>query len=244
MTAPTALELQQVSQALAAHQVNEAIAQSEALADRGKLHPDLSFNRGLGYLMRAESPGAAPGDFGQAIFGFSETLALRPDDAEAARALEGATVELARSRSQAKAQELSPSEPLLERALLSASPIYATGIAALGALLLVLAALTWKSVVHRNRTIAAAVLGFIVWGFGLGIAASQLYLQEHTIYAIVVATRADVRDAQGRALRGVSGLPEGARVRIVGMNGRLAQIRTESGDLWLETAAVRKLPQP
>src|SRR6478752_396324 len=65
----------------------EAIDQLELLADRGFVHPDASFNRGVAYLGRARGATARPGDYGRAIAGFSEALALRPEDSSAADAL-------------------------------------------------------------------------------------------------------------------------------------------------------------
>ena len=74
----------------------EAIAELESLADRGFVHADASFNRGLAYVGRARSLQAEPGDLGRAAAALSETLALRPDDEEAEQALFAVRSEIGR----------------------------------------------------------------------------------------------------------------------------------------------------
>src|SRR5690606_2494176 len=63
---------------------SDAIAELELWSDRGVVHPDLSFDRGVAYLGRAESPAKRRADLGQAVAAFEEALQLAPGDEEAA----------------------------------------------------------------------------------------------------------------------------------------------------------------
>src|SRR5690606_38486401 len=85
--------------ALASGSFETAIDQLEMLADRGFVHPDVSFNRGVAYARRAESGQAQPGDLGRAAAGFQECLRLKPGDVEAARALAAVEGQITRRRS-------------------------------------------------------------------------------------------------------------------------------------------------
>ena len=53
-------------------QIIEAIDQLELWSDQGVVHPDLSFDRGVSYLGRAESSAKRPRDLGQAVAAFVE----------------------------------------------------------------------------------------------------------------------------------------------------------------------------
>src|SRR6266699_2644113 len=78
--------------------VNEAVEVFEALADRGFVHPDASFDRSLSYLARVRAGLERPGDLGRAAAALEETLLFRPDDREAESALELVRAEVARRR--------------------------------------------------------------------------------------------------------------------------------------------------
>lgn len=90
---------------------DEAIAGLEALADRGVMHPDASFDRGIAYARRARGRTAAPGDLGRAAAGFEEALRLRPGDVDAAAALEVVRGEVARRRARRGKDEVSVGDP-------------------------------------------------------------------------------------------------------------------------------------
>ena len=87
-----------VSRALAKGAVREAIELSESYADRGLAHPDLAYDRGVAYVMRARGPDARAGDLGRAAAGFEEAVLLRGDDVGAALALETVRAEAAKRR--------------------------------------------------------------------------------------------------------------------------------------------------
>ena len=68
--------------------VNDAVDTFEALADRGFVHPDASFDRSLSYLGRVRAGVERPGDLGRAAAALEETLLFRPEDREAESALD------------------------------------------------------------------------------------------------------------------------------------------------------------
>src|SRR5258707_295149 len=84
--------------ALKGGSLNEAVELFEALADRGFVHPDASFDRSLSYLGRVKAGVERPGDLGRAAAALEETLLFRPDDREAESALELVRAEAARGR--------------------------------------------------------------------------------------------------------------------------------------------------
>src|SRR5262249_17220596 len=101
--------------ALRSESVNEAVDEFEALADRGFVHPDASFNRSLSYLGRVRAGIERPGDLGRAAAALEETLLFRPDDREAESALELVRAEVARRRSKNGESAEVESRPTLER---------------------------------------------------------------------------------------------------------------------------------
>jgi hypothetical protein len=98
--------------------VNEAVEVFEALADRGFVHPDASFDRSLSYLARVRAGLERPGDLGRAAAALEETLLLRPDDREAEAALDLVRAEVARRRARSSSAADVESRPTLERAML------------------------------------------------------------------------------------------------------------------------------
>lgn len=99
-TTPTSVSDQTLfdegQKALAAGRVREAIDSYEALADRGFVHPDASYNRGMAYMARVRAHEEKNGDLGRAAAAFEECLVRRPGDAEAERALEAVRNEVAK----------------------------------------------------------------------------------------------------------------------------------------------------
>lgn len=99
---------------LANGEYGAAIDAFEALADRGVLHPDTSYNRGLAYLMRIRARAGKPGDLGRAAAAFEETKRLRPDDEDAERALDLVRAEVTRRRAR-KGTDSVDQRPTLDR---------------------------------------------------------------------------------------------------------------------------------
>lgn len=114
---PPAEQLGQAQADLARGAFSEAIDQLELWSDQGIVHPDLSFNRGVSYLGRAESSAKRPADLGQAAAAFQEALHLDPADDEAALALERIRAEIAERRAKTEGAGV-VARPRLLRALL------------------------------------------------------------------------------------------------------------------------------
>ncbi len=202
----------------------EAIAQLELLADRGVVQPDVSYDRGLAYLTRAQSRASQPGDYGRAAAALQEALRLRPSDEGAQAALARVQEDLARARGRRGNTSLM-ARPSLLRAVLDFLPeslVAGLALAASLATTLGLAlALFVRSVRRRFLgrwvTLLAGALGLL-----LGTWAWAARQQRHaTREAVVIASEARLRDAAGIPLRGkeLGGgdglLPEGALLVIL-----------------------------
>lgn len=241
MTTSRTLEwLERSGELLRAGKIEEGITVLEGAADRGLVDPDLSFNRGLSYLKRAESPQANPGDLGQAVAGFSESLALRPSDADATRGLERAQI-LLRQQNKVEETTLTLDDSLLREVLRQMSPLPLTTVAGLGALLIVAAWAVRVGARDTGRALALALIGLTLWLGGAGLYGARAYAIASTHDAIVISARAELRDESGRPMRGVPGLPEGTRVRLEDTRGRLSRIGGDRGELWVDAAELRRL---
>lgn len=234
-------EFQKANEQIESGKLNEGILSYERLADRGYHHPDIAYNRGLAYFRRGASPRAEAGDFGQAAAAFAEASSLDPQDGAAARGFEAVTLELARRRGQSNNEVLLPSEPPLDRALSSLSPWLFFGIAALGSLLVCVAI----GAALRKHTAATAfgLVGGALLLLGGGLGALQSYTVGRAEYAVVIAGRAELKDRQGKAIRGLPAVPEGAKVRALDSERHLTRVRVEQGEFWLDGSRLRRLPQ-
>ncbi|MBK6517103.1 MAG: hypothetical protein IPM79_20365 [Polyangiaceae bacterium] len=136
--ADSAVPAEELGRAIAALEKGDhdgAILELEGLADAGVLHPDVSFNRGLSYALRARSDSATPGDLGRAAAGFEEAARLRPGDAEAERALDAVRAEVARRRSRQDKNDVIV-RPSLDRVVMELLSPVVWSLAAMGASLL------------------------------------------------------------------------------------------------------------
>ncbi len=233
----------EATSALEAEQTDAAIARLESLADSGFRHPTVAYQRGLAYLRRSSEPTAEPGDLGQAAAGFREALTLDSRDADAARGLE--EVRLRVARRSGKAQSLdSDTVGLGLRALLAVSPFVCAVLALISSVAATLGlslAFFGPKALHRAGALTAAIGGVaLVLTAPLYFASKQA--RDSSPLAIVVAPRATLFDAGGRALGGVAPLSEGAEVRLVGERGGLVEIALETGTSWVERRQLRILP--
>jgi hypothetical protein len=183
---------------------SEAIRTLEAVADRGVYHPDLSYNRALGYLDRAKTPASQPGDLGQAAAGFAEVLEFRPDDAEAERGLLQAQLLVAKDQSRADTSSESHSLGLVERVLLRTRPLALLVIAGIGAVC-ACAGLLLRLAARENTRSAGAIFALV--GVSLLLPAAGLHFSRHALFsgarvAVVVAKKAQIVDAGGGRLKG------------------------------------------
>jgi hypothetical protein len=234
--------------ALAEGRPGDAVADLEALADRGVVDPAASFDRGLAYANRIRVGAEQPGDLGRAAHGFAEAHDLATDPKlvkDAAGALTILRTEVARRRARAGDPiELDQGVPL-GRAIVELLPENAWAIMAAASSVLLGLGLFVRGVVSARRQRIAATLvcavsaPLLLAGAVLTLGARSERL--HLVEGIVVAASARPSDDKGIALPGAAPLPEAARVQIVG--DRPGWVRVERGSLvaWLPSQTVRPL---
>lgn len=229
---------------------SDAIARLELLADRGVTHPDASFNRGLAYLSRARSQTAVPGDYGRAVAGFTEALALRPGDASADQALAAARAELEKQRARTGASTSIESPPLSSAvvALLSEQTWAALALTAslLATLGLALVALTRRGSLERPAS-AWRLTGAVLAGVGALFLASTatgawLAHRQRTTesVAVVVVQNARRVDEEGRLVSGPP-IAEGTTLRVLETKGQLALVRSGQSSTWLRSRDLQTI---
>lgn len=251
--APSAAELAEVGAALERGAFSEAIDRLELWSDQGVVHPDLSFDRGVAYLGRAESNAARPGDLGQAAAAFQEARELRGDDDEAAVILERIRARISELRGKGDAGVIA--RPRLLRALLGliGENVWAV-IAALGSLGLTLGLAVRFAVRARQLRLGAniaAALGLCLLALGAGMAAAGRSLRTHYSPAVVIVEAARVVDASGRpavgsrgpSSRGAAGdrIPEGSLVHVAESRGGLVKVEWGDAEVWLNAQQLRRL---
>lgn len=238
--------------ALQAGAPGEAVSIFELLADRGAIHPDVSFNRAVAYIKRARTDRAQPGDLGRAVAALEETLALRPGDAAAQTTLERVQSELARERSRRGAQSLLV-RPSLGRALVRLLPedfwAVATSVASAVVTFGLLAA--WLAASPRRRYVAKVAVAIAsVFGIGSGAMLHAAVKMRHELTsAVVTVPESQLRDAAGLPLaagasRDTSSIPEGALVDIARVNDRYAEVLWGETKAWVQLSDVQVLPKP
>ncbi|MCA9631822.1 MAG: hypothetical protein KC766_29410 [Myxococcales bacterium] len=237
------------ARALGQGSFDTAIDELELLADRGFVHPDASFDRGVAYSRRAETRQVQPGDYGRAAAAFQECLRLRPGDSEAARALAAVEGQITRRRSR------EGREPVVVNASLSRAVVNLVSedtwalLAALSALALSVGlGLRLWSRSPRTRFsggVAAAVAGVALLLFGV-LTFSSRHFRVTTRPAVIVATEARLLDVQGRPLPKTArieleAIPEGALVWILERNGSLARIEWGTTEGWVAVHQLQPL---
>lgn len=240
------------AQALSQGAFDAAIDELELLADRGFVHPDASFNRGVAYSRRAETRQVQPGDFGRAAAAFQECLRLRPGDREAAKALAAVEAQITRRRSR------EGREPVVVNASLSRAVVNLASedawalLAAVSALVLSvgLGFRLWnpKPRARFSGGVAAAVAGVALVLFSV-LTYSARHFRVTTTPAVIVATEARLLDAQGRPLPKTAkieleAIPEGALIWILERNGSLAHIEWGTTEGWVSTHQLQPLANP
>jgi hypothetical protein len=244
--------------------VNDAVDSFEALADRGFVHPDASFDRSLSYLGRIRSGIEKPGDLGRAAAALEETLLFRPDDKDAEAALELVRAEVARRRARNGSPADVESRPTLERAMLGIASEWTWSIlAALSSLLLTLGLVVrlWaisreearvragrppdashEGMLHLASQIAIPIGGACLLVFA-GLAAGSRHLRLTTREGVVVAPEAHLVTERGALASGGS-IPEAARVEVGEVRGSLVHVRWGAVEGWTQSDAVRRLARP
>jgi len=209
---------------------DEAVDRFEALADGGFVHPDASFDRAAAYLGRGRSPQARPGDLGQVVAALTEVVNLRPEDAEAARALELVRTEIANRRLRAGLEPGAVSVSigravvgLLDEATWLVAAALGSLLAALG-----LGARAWTA------RPAARLAGGVTASLGAGLllvagafAAAAGQYRRGSTPAVVVVPQARLLTADGAPLDPKTAperrlaAPEGALLFVTERRGRL-----------------------
>jgi hypothetical protein len=229
----------------------EAIDQFELLADRGFVHPDASYNRAAAYVARARSNTPRPGDLGRAAAALSETLELRPEDADAARALERVRAEISRRRARAGADPVI-AKPSLLRAFVGYFDENVYGaIALLGSLLLAVG-LSMHTFAKASRVrLSAATAAWIGGGLlvlGAGLAETARRLRTNAEPAVIVVTESRLLDENGTPLTGKrvehAAIPEGASVLVRERHGRLARVEWGTTEGFVQSSDLRVLHRP
>jgi hypothetical protein len=226
----------------------DAIAQLEALADRGVVDPVASYDRGLAYAARVRIGAELPGDLGRAAHGFEEARELSRDPRlieDATRALTVVRSEVARRRTRAGESVEVDAGRSLARAVarLAQEDTWAAFAAAFSAALAAGLFVRWLSRAPRARAgggIAAGVAApLLVVAVAMTLASrhDRATLRE----AIVVSDEARPTNDRGIAVAGGGRLPEGARVEIVDSRAAQTRVRFGTTDVWLSTSALREL---
>jgi hypothetical protein len=230
----------------------EAIQQLELLADRGVLHPDISFDRAVAYAHRARSAQARPGDFGRAAFALSETLALRPNDAEASALLTRIDQELSRARSRRGNPSLL-ARPRLTRAVVGLLPENVWAVSALVSSLATTLGILYRFGTSRPRRRSAGAV--TAWLSAALLAVTSLgllyavYARHSTRQGVVVTTDARLLDVTGAPIAAALypgqdlTMPEGAKVVVTGRTERLLKVEWGSLEAYVSPSEVQLLPQ-
>lgn len=227
---------------------DDAIDRFEQLADRGFFHPDASFDRAAAYVERARTAAARPGDLGRAVAALEETLALRPNDVEAERALERVRGEIARRRARQGAEPVM-TKTTLSRAIVGLLPEGVWAIIALvgSALSAVGLALNRLARSHRAEligTTGAAIGGLLLLVFG-GLAFAARHYRTSSRAAVVVAADARLLDVQGRPIVQKNGLPEhvsapeGTSLFVLERSGDLSRVEWGPTVAWVQSSQLR-----
>jgi hypothetical protein len=236
------------TEALAEGRPGDAIADFEALADRGVVDPAASFDRGLAYANRVRIGAEQPGDLGRAALGFSEARDLASDPAlvrDATRALATIRAEVARRRVRGGEPALLDEGKPLGRTLVELLPENTWAVlAAVASIALGVGLFARGTASDRRRRVGATLVCAIaapvlVASAALALAARSERL--HLVEGIIVTPVARPADEKGIAIPGATSIPEAALVTIAG--DRPGWVHVRSGNLiaWIPSQTVRPI---
>jgi tetratricopeptide (TPR) repeat protein len=233
------------NEALSRGAYDDAIDRFELLADRGFSHPDASYDRAIAYVRRAESNGARPGDLGRAAAALSETLELRPDDADADVALDRVRQEIVRRRARQGAKDIEP-RPSLGWAIVGLAEEDTWALLALFATVAASLGLAVRFVTKASAPRLAGLVAASVGGVVLVITAAMAFLARferlHYEPAVVIVDEARLSDENGAPITGQGSIvPEGGAVRVDERRGTRAHVEWGTLDGWLPLGQVRLL---
>jgi hypothetical protein len=219
-----------------------AIDAFEAFSDRGFVHPDASFDRGIAYVMRVKAHADQPGDLGRAAAAFEETLRMRPDDREADALLDQIRADVTRRRSR-RAKDAVDVRPTLDRMLVGLASPETWGMLALLSSILLAVALVLRKRPPGPAHVAGSVLlptacvGLLVF---VPLTSFARELRRSTQPGVVVAPEIHLSGEDGRALPG-DAIPEAALVEVGERRGATMHVRWGSIEGWVPAGTVRLL---
>jgi hypothetical protein len=226
----------------------DAIAQLEALADRGVVDPVASYDRGLAYAARVRIGAELPGDLGRAAHGFEEARELSRDPRlieDATRALTVVRSEVARRRTRAGESVDVDAGRSLARAVarLAQEDTWAACAAIFSAALAAGLFVRWLSRATRARAGGGIVAGVAAPLLVVAVAMTLASRHDRAALreAVVVSAEARPTNDRGIAVPGGGRLPEGARVEVVDSRAAQTRVRFGATDVWLSTSALREL---
>jgi len=243
--------------------LNEAVEVFEALADRGFVDPDASFDRSLSYLGRVRSGAERPGDLGRAAAALEEALLLRPDDREAESALDLVRAEVARRRARGGATADVESRPTLERAIIGIASEWTWSVLAVLSSLFLTIGLALRVIassrdadaggeetapapregaLHLASVIMIPLGSACLLTFAL-LSAGARQLRLTTREGVVVMPEAHLVNEKG-VLTSKVPIPEAARIEIGEQRGALVHVRWGAVEGWTQSEAVRRLARP
>jgi hypothetical protein len=220
----------------------KAIALYESLADRGFVHPDVSFDRGVAYAGRARTKEEEPGDLGRAAAAFEETLLLRPGDHEAEAALDLVRAEVTKRRSR-KAKDDIIVRPSLDRLVIGLASEETWSWAAVAASACFAVGLVMRKrptgFVHVAGSVLAPVSLVVLAGMA-PLAFGARWLREHRRPGVVVVPEVSLASEDGKGL-GAPPIPEAASVEVGDARGDRVFVRWGSSEGYVPPASVRVL---
>ena len=231
----------------------DAIADLEALGDRGVVDATVSLDRGLAYAERVRAGGEQPGDLGRAAQGFEEARILsdgsdRTLGEDAVRGLALVRAEVARRRAHAGEPAALEQGASLGRTIVHLIPedAWAVTSAALSVALAIGLFVRRFSQGRRARiggtlTASSAAPLLALTALAAVFARDDRF---HLREGIVVVASARPSDERGVVRPGASPLPEAARVQIVESKGGWTRVRWGALDAWVPAPAIRPLATP
>jgi hypothetical protein len=234
---------------LRANRPTEAIAELEGLADLGHVDPAISFDRGLAYALRVQKGPATEGDLGRAVLGFEEAKALSSNEktrSESEAALTSLRSEAAKRRSRGGEPPDVEEGLSLGRSVVHLLPemvwfftAIAFSIAFTAGLVLRRRALLRGEASQLGVLLGVASLPLclVTTACGLGARGERLDLRE----GIVLRTGVRPFDDRHIVKTGVDTLPEGAKVRILGLEDGYVRFRRGAVEGTLPRDAVGEI---
>ncbi|MCL2723876.1 MAG: hypothetical protein FWD69_05505 [Polyangiaceae bacterium] len=234
--------------ALANDRPVDAIADFEALGDRGVVDAVVSYDRGLAYAMRVRAGAEQPGDMGRAVAGFEEARDLSRDTrlvADASKALGEVRAEIARRRARA-------GEPIvLEHGASFGRSIVMLLNENVWAMLTILASLALTmgvAVRARAKSTRGKVAGTTTAAIACGILLLAVLFvsiardaRKNLHEGIVITSHARLLDDRHIVKNALAPLPEGARVRIFDEGSDFVHVATSTGDGYLPVGTILPL---